>query len=226
MQKHIESDSIIACPIPDSKRFQNLTGQKFARLTVQSLAGKRSNHTGGNYYFWNCHCDCGEVSIVPIAKLKNGHTKSCGCLQSEAASKSNRTHGMTETSEYSIWCAMMKRCSNSKIAQWKHYGGRGIKVCERWKKFENFISDMGLKPTPKHSIDRKDNNGNYEPGNCRWATSGEQRRNSRLVRLLTFHGETMCVTDWAIKTGINMRAILSRLSLGWSVDRALSEGVR
>lgn len=121
-------------------------------------------------------------------------------------------------SEYRTWYGMWHRCSNPSNPGWKHYGGRGIRVCGRWKKFETFLSDMGPKPTPKHSIDRIDNNGNYEPSNCRWATSIEQGRNRSNNLLLTYNGQTKTVMEWAESTGMGVQLIKERINRGWPID--------
>ena len=124
--------------------------------------------------------------------------------------------------EYIIWGLMRQRCRNPKATGYHRYGGRGIKVCERWDSFENFWADMGPRPSPRHTIERSDNDGNYEPGNCRWATYADQSRNKRNNRNLTLNGETLCLNDWANKTGLTSRAIGRRLSLGWSIESALT----
>ncbi|MDV3051840.1 hypothetical protein NLV77_000775 [Staphylococcus ureilyticus] len=131
-----------------------------------------------------CKCDCGNTSIVSLGSLKNGRIKSCGCLNSEVQSefmkKYNNKHGKSNTPEYKVWKGMKERCSNVNSKSYKNYGGRGIKVCERWKNsFDNFISDMGERPTKKHQIDRIDNDKNYSPENCKWVTRSENTLNKR-----------------------------------------------
>lgn len=143
--------------------------------------------------------------------------------QWDNAAKANTTHGMTKTRAFKTWLSMLGRCSpRSKV--WERYAGRSVVVCERWKTFENFLADMG-EPPDGLTLDRIDNDGNYEPGNCRWATYAEQARNRRTNRLLTHNGETMCVTDWARRIGISRTALHRRIDvLGWPVGRALTEG--
>ncbi len=130
------------------------------------------------------------------------------------------------TPEYRSWKRIIVRCENKNTKDFPDYGGRGIKVCDRWRhSFENFLADMGLKPSPRHSIDRIDNNGHYQPDNCRWATPKEQSRNARRNHLVTFQGQTLCVSELAEKTGIRYHTLRSRIRLGWTVERAISEPV-
>ena len=128
-----------------------------------------------------------------------------------------RTHGMSSSPEYKSWCGIKERCLNANNPKWKDYGGRGIKVCQSWHRFENFIEDMGKKPSKKHSVDRIDNDGNYEPDNCRWATQLQQARNKRDVK--TYRGLNM--SQWAKRLGLNPATIRSRIKVsGWSWKKA------
>lgn len=154
----------------------NLTGTNFGRLTVGAFLGSR----GGNGY-WSCACDCGGTAEVSTVHLRRGHTQSCGCLQREITSRVQGTHRESVHSglskEYNAWVRMKQRCFNPKAPRFERWGGRGITVCDRWRNsFENFLADMGRSP-PGTSLDREDNDGNYEPGNCRWATPKEQAAN-------------------------------------------------
>lgn len=155
--------------------FINLVNQQFGRLMVIDLASMDGGATR-----WQCRCECGAIVVVKSGDLRNGHTRSCGCYQRQRASQTMTRHGESKsTPEYRAWLNMRTRCSNSRLVYFKYYGGRGIEVCERWHVFENFLADMGRRPTAKHSIDRINPDGHYEPGNCRWATWPEQSNNQR-----------------------------------------------
>lgn len=146
---------------------------------------------------------------------------SCGCVKARGA---NRTHGMSGTSEYAIWEGIVRRCTNPRVKEWALYGGRGITVCDRWRaSFVNFLADVGARPSKRHSIDRyPDRNGNYEPGNVRWATQREQMRNMSRNRLLSLGGETMCLQAWADRLGLPEQALANRLKRGWPLAKALT----
>lgn len=160
-----------------------LAGQRFGRLTCLRPDGRRSR-----YVLWFCRCDCGTSLLATANHLRSGSTRSCGCLRREVARTAalarkgvGLAHGQAcrgqETPEYRIWRSMLNRCANPKVHNYQRYGARGIRVCARWKKFENFLADMGRKPSPNLSLDRINNDGNYEPGNCRWATASQQALN-------------------------------------------------
>lgn len=182
---------------------------------------------------WVCICDCGNQILALGIHLRSEHTKSCGCLGAELAYRRLLVHGERKkgqpwTTEYRTWMGIKSRCYDQSSQDYRLYGGRGIKVCSRWRNsFANFLMDMGRKPSPKHSIDRfPDNNGNYEPGNCRWATPTQQTRNTRRNRCLNFSGETLPMCDWADRLGLNRGTLLSRIRANWSIERALSQPAR
>ncbi len=206
-------------------RFQDLTGLRRGRLlvlreAVQSADGRTQ---------WLCQCDCGNTKTVLAKQLQNGKTKSCGCLAIESRKeRSVPEHDLKKRRpSYTIWRNMIQRCIDANAKQYHRYGGRGIKVCERWRhSVDNWITDMGQRPSNKHSIDRIDNDGDYEPSNCRWATVKEQARNRRSNRILEFQGCRMAMAEWAEKLGFSVQTIKSRLNLGWSVEEALTKPLR
>ena len=176
---------------------------------------------------WLCLCICGNNTTIRGSSLTTGNTLSCGCLREENIKNGiNRKHGMCHTSEYRCWAHIISRCTNPLVQYFFLYGGRGITVCNRWHTFENFFHDMGYKPSPAHSIDRIDNNGNYEPGNCRWATSTEQSNNKRNNKRITNNGLTLTSAEWARKLGGSASLINSRIKLGWSEEKAVTMPLR
>lgn len=171
-----------------------------------------------------CQCDCGHALIVRGVSLQSGATTSCGCFHREKVGAANRTHGMSgATPEYRAWAHMLRRCYTPTTREYRHYGGRGIKVCDRWREsFENFYADMGPRPTADHSIDRIDNDGDYEPKNCRWTTAGVQARNTRKNVNLTFNGKTQTISEWTRELGFERETLRYRIAKGWPVDLALT----
>lgn len=161
-------------------------------------------------------CECGTAKIVHLDNLKAGRTKSCGCLRHHPSK--NRTHGMTGTKIYGIWQKMWYRCTNSNYHHYKDYGGRGIKVCEEWKKFEQFYKDMGDPPNGL-TLERKKNNEGYSASNCTWATPSEQGDNRRSTVLLSYNDVTQSISRWAKERGMKNHTLANRIRLGWSVER-------
>jgi hypothetical protein len=154
-----------------------LTGQRFGRLTALRDVGKNKD----GRFIWECMCDCGSITRVLSNSLKDGHTQSCGCLNKEIVSIIKTKHGHSNALEYEIYKSIIQRCTNERNKQYSDYGGRGITICERWmNSVENFIADMGPRPSTKHSVERKDNSKGYSPENCKWATTVEQSRNRRI----------------------------------------------
>ena len=202
---------------------KNMAGMVFGRLTVLNHLPDSSQRTK-----WLCRCDCGQQKAVAGQLLTAGKARSCGCLSRELTAARNATHGHTRgyvvSKAYNTWQNIRRRCFDKTNKRFAEYGGRGITVCEHWLSFENFLSDMGEPPSPKHSIDRVDNHGDYEPGNCRWAQSDVQMKNRRNARLLTFNGRTQNLCDWAAEIGIKSDTIAARLDLyGMSVEEALTK---
>lgn len=190
---------------------EDLTGLTFNNLTVVKpyLSGKKKPT------LWECLCGCGKTTIVDAYKLKTGLTKSCGCLKLSYLRKHGHTSHKGRSKEYSAWNSMINRCGNPLDPKYKDYGERGIIVCERWvKSFSNFISDMGCAPTKKHSIDRINNDGNYEPSNCRWATKKEQGQNRRNNVWLEHNGKKMILADWSKELEVQSGSITTRLKRG------------
>ena len=205
--------------------FIDLAGNTFGRLT----AVKRSKNAGKRVT-WLCACSCGKQAVVYASKLRNGHTQSCGCFQVERASAANKRHGHSTypnggraTKEYQAWSNMLRRCYSQTNKHFADYGGRGIAVCDDWQRsFEAFLRDVGPAPSPRHSIDRIDNNADYSPPNCRWASPQEQARNKRNSVTLDFRGETRLMCEWASVVGISAKRISARLKRGWSVEKTLT----
>ena len=166
---------------------------------------------------WVCRCLCGTVRDVAATHLRSPQRLSCGCYHKEVASRMSRRHGMSKSREYGVWIALVHRAINPKDRKWRLYGGRGIGVCARWLVFDNFIADMGRRPSPNATIDRIDNDRGYEPGNCRWASYAEQNRNLRTNRVIEYRGERLCLRDWADRIGIRSGVITDRLNRGWAV---------
>lgn len=189
------------------------TGQTFGRWKVLRRAPNSKD--------WECVCSCGRTKVVCGAHLRSGASRSCGC----GPRRGNFRHGHgckgKESKTYQTWHSMLNRCRNEHCEKWKDYGGRGITVCERWLQFVNFLADMGERPAGM-MIERIDNNGNYEPSNCRWATRKEQGRNKRNNFLVAYEGRTQCLSAWSEELNMPTGLIQQRLArLNWPIDRAL-----
>ena len=202
------------------RRKKNLVGQKFGRLSPLSEEGR----TKYGAVLWRCACDCGTTTVKSSHALLTGDTRSCGCLQKEV-NRSAKTHGHTvgqkATPEFTAWKNMIARCTKNSHEEFKNYGNRGITVCERWRDFSAFLSDVGLRPSPELSLHRIDNNLGYFKSNVKWATKEEQCNNTRRNVLLEFDGRVQTVTKWCAERGLTYGAVYARLKNGWSVDRAL-----
>lgn len=208
--------------------FKDITGQIFSRLTVIHRHG--TNKEGKAT--WLCRCDCGAEKIICGKSLRAGHSQSCGCLNSDATAKRNLKHGMASRGNkhplYSNWCRIKQRCHNPDCEDYYLYGGRGVKVCERWRNsFEAFLEDVGSSKPAGTSIDRYPNReGNYEPGNTRWGTDEMQANNKRNNVILSLNGEEMTIAQWARKLNCDSRPIHARIERGWSHEDALTTPIR
>lgn len=198
----------------------DLTGLKFGRLLVVSLAPKVPQKNGT---YWECQCDCGNIKTIVSSNLKNGIAKSCGCLRRELLT----SHGMTGTSEIAIWRGIIERCTKPQFKPhvYARYGGRGITVSKDWMTFENFLRDMGPRPFPGATVERKDNNKGYHKDNCRWATLMEQGNNRRNNRKWEVDGEFLTAREIMIKfnSTLNLPQVLARLKSGWNPKTAAIE---
>lgn len=186
----------------------DISGLRFGRLTALESKGAIRASTGTTKTHWRCICDCGNEVSVALGNLRSGSIKSCGCFRKEVLDKTS--HGFEGTREYSSWIAMMNRCNNKNIAAYENYGARGITVCDRWKRIENFILDMGTRPEGK-TLERINVNGNYEPNNCKWATTIEQANNKRTSRFIEFRGKTATLSQWARELDIPVETLFARL---------------
>lgn len=199
--------------IEHGNRFIDLTGKTSGRLTVIGLP----NDYDSRHPKWLCLCSCGTKKLIAGSSLSGRSSQSCGCLRREGTAQRLTKHGhanKNKTSKtYSVWVGMMQRCENKNIKNYKDYGGRGINVCEKWHRFEGFLEDMGNSPDGLF-LDRKDNNGNYELSNCRWATRQEQNSNKRTNVFITLSGISMTIADWGRKLQVSQITIARRMRSG------------
>lgn len=193
------------------------TGVRYGRLLVVGFS-----HFEGKNVYWDVRCACGTNKVVMGNSLQCGHTKSCGCLVREIARNLPRkiTHGMSKSRTYRVWSDMKQRCLNKNKERYFDYGGRGIKVCDRWLNFENFYEDMGDAPDTL-TIERVDNNEGYSKSNCRWTTTKDQSRNKRNNITLKHNNKSLIASDWAKETGISKSTILERFHKGLPVMEVL-----
>lgn len=213
---------------PVSRVKKDLTGERFGRLTVVSRGPDQVSAGGKIRACWNCVCDCGKHCLTAGFCLKSGNTKSCGCIKMEilqgrcGENHPLYLHGKATSPEYHSWNGAVLRCQNESYESYRNYGGRGISVCDRWaNSFAAFLEDMGNRP-PGTSLDRIDVNGNYEPGNCRWASAKTQSRNQRKTIYIEIDGEKRSLPEWAEISGIPEPTIRSRYGkLGWPGKEAV-----
>lgn len=198
---------------------KDMTGLRFERLRVIE---RGPSDTNGNAR-WHCICDCGNKTLSSGFTLRNGQAKSCGCLTTDQLRARATKHRKHRTPEWRCWASMRGRCQNPNSKKWHLYGGKGITVCERWNDFENFYADMGPRPSLRHSIDRINGNGNYEPRNCRWALPKEQANNTTQNRMVVYRGETMTLAQALDLAGniVTHSKAIERLGREWSVEDAV-----
>ncbi len=198
----------------------DMVGQTYGRLLILREDSARDTNGGIK---WLCACDCGATKAISGLQLRRGDTISCGCANSERMrfSPPQRTHGMSGTKTHKVWIAMRRRCNEENHQDYPYYGGRGIQVCDRWMRFENFFEDMGRCPRGS-TIERKDVDGDYEPSNCEWATRTSQMNNTRRNHRLTYEGRTMTMAEWSREVGMSYTKLRARINtLHWPVGKAL-----
>jgi hypothetical protein len=202
--------------------FRNIAGRRFTRLVAETVVKK------GDRIHWRCRCDCGAYCVVSSGNLTSGNTRSCGCLHNEELVQRVYRHGHTVgggfSLEYQSWRSMIARCTSENDSYWYLYGGRGITVCDRWLSFENFLADMGSRPSKEHTIDRIESERNYEPDNCRWATRDVQVNNRTNTLYVDYRGERLPFAVALRKAGgkVSIKTAWWRIFRGrWTVDKAL-----
>jgi hypothetical protein len=195
---------------------ENISGLRCHFLTVVSL----TDELKGGHRLWLCLCDCGKPTKKTAWFLKNGRVKSCGCRTKSLISKSRTRHGETDTPTWKSWKSMLDRCDLKAHKSYADYGGRGITICDAWRTYENFRSDMGERPYGM-TLGRVDNSGNYEPSNCHWETYRQQARNRRSSRIIAHDGIVATLSEWSERTGLTGGTIWKRLNSGWPVDQSL-----
>lgn len=201
------------------RKVVELTGQRFGRLTVIRKYGI-DKHNGN--VTWLCKCDCGKTTVVSSAKLRRGNTQSCGCLLLESIKKSNTKHGLTGTKIYNEWHGVKQRCYSPTASNYERYGARGIGMCDEWRNdvraFYNDVSNLPHFGEPGYTLDRIDNNKNYEPGNVRWANSSVQANNRRSNVRVTYNGETKSLKDWSRYFDMPYDVLRNGIRRGLTID--------
>lgn len=199
----------------------DIKGKRFGRLVAIKF-----HHVEKQKAFWECLCDCGNKKNIRASDLIKGSITSCGCFRNEILLKRVRKHGKSDTSIYNVWFGMKQRCENQNHTSYKNYGGRGIKVCDRWQNFENFYADMGESYKQGLTIERVENNRNYSPDNCEWVTWKKQNNNRRSNRIINLNGVTGTLMSFCEKYDIKYEIAKYRLNKGWSVEKTFSTPVR
>lgn len=218
----VESAALIMSINKPRHPYKDKTGQRYGMLTVLSAEYPRQ----GKQYRWHCQCDCGNPAIVRGAELRKGGTRSCGCLLLESRKafvEAGITHDRSYDPLYNVWSGMIRRCEDSHRDEYERYGARDIQVCPRWREsFEMFTQDMGPRPSSRHTIERVDNDKDYEPANCRWASRIEQANNRRDTIRINVRGENLTLTEAIAKYSVvSRRCLESRLRNGWNSEEAL-----
>lgn len=208
---------------------QDYINKTYNRLTIISFEEPRIYANKNGYFkkatIVKCLCECGNIWKGLLTSVINNKTKSCGCFSKEIAcknGKNNTKHNLVKSSEYKTWRAIKARCLNPKNPAFHNYGGRGITICDRWlNSFENFLEDMGRKPSKNHSIDRINNNGNYELSNCKWSSKKEQSNNQRINKIVTYNEKTQTLRQWSEELKIDYNTLFSRINTSkWSIEKA------
>lgn len=217
-----DKNNIVFESLPTAHNFFDRTNTAVHNLNILGYAGKSATKEPKTQWFVECHC--GDIFIAIGSNLGNGNTKSCGCVATEHIRNLNLSHQMCNTRTYRIWAGMKTRCTNASNPNHKRYGERGIVICDRWlHSFENFLADMGICPSNQHTIERKDNDGNYEPSNCYWEPSRfVQNNNTRKNVFITFQNKTQTIAQWAREKGIRYHFLQYRIKAGWSAEEALT----
>lgn len=218
------STKIVPVPKPTNHRFKDIEGQTFAELTVVAYAGSTKGRAK-----WYCVCSCGNIAIIGAGLLRSGHTKSCGCVKAKRFKELITTQGgLSDSPEYKIWASMKARCYLPSDTNYYNYGAKGVTMDESWRcDFVAFLTHVGRRPSPDHSIDRINNTKGYFPGNVRWATRYQQNRNTRRNRMFTYQGRTLCLKDWAILFNMPRKTLSDRIDKhGFTFEEALLKPVK